>query len=161
MQNELLDTLEQKGCAISEMLAETFMGKEDFYVRMLRKLPANTSMDRLKAALDANSAQRVFDASHELKGLYSTLGLSPLWTICNRIVETTRAGSMDGVAADVEALVRAIRANPKLADMPVYAVTADVEIQKTYKSMGFTGIFLKPVTIEMLKNAAPFAGRGK
>ena len=60
-----------------------------------------------------------------------------------------------------EALVRAIRANPKLADMPVYAVTADVEIQKTYKSMGFTGIFLKPVTIEMLKSAAPFAGRGK
>ena len=60
-----------------------------------------------------------------------------------------------------EALVRAIRANPKLADMPVYAVTADVEIQKSYKSMGFTGIFLKPVTIEMLKSAAPFAGRGK
>ena len=106
MQNELLDTLAQKGCAISEMLAETFMGKEDFYVRMLHKLPAHTSMDRLKAALDANSAQRVFDASHELKGLYSTLGLSPLWTICNRIVETTRAGSMDGVAADVEALAR-------------------------------------------------------
>ena len=73
----------------------------------------------------------------------------------------TLLGIALGVAADVEALVRAIRANPKLADMPVYAVTADVEIQKTYKSMGFTGIFLKPVTIEMLKSAAPFAGRGK
>lgn len=60
-----------------------------------------------------------------------------------------------------EALVRAIRANPKLADMPVYAVTADIEIQKTYKSMGFTGIFIKPVTIEMLKSAAPFADRRK
>ena len=59
MQNELLDTLAQKGCAISEMLAETFMGKEDFYVRMLRKLPANTSMDRLKAALARMHAEYV------------------------------------------------------------------------------------------------------
>ena len=60
-----------------------------------------------------------------------------------------------------EGLVRAIRGNPSLADMPVYAVTADVEIQKTHKSMGFTGIFLKPVTIEVLKNAAPFANLEK
>ena len=60
-----------------------------------------------------------------------------------------------------EALVRAIRANPQLADMPVYAVTADVEVQKGHKDMGFSGIFLKPVTIEMLKSAEPFAEKGE
>jgi len=104
MQSKLLETLAAKGCTIEEMLTETFMGKEDFYVRMLRKLPANTSMGRVLAALAANSAKGVFDAAHELKGMYSTLGLAPLWRICNRIVETTRAGSMDGVAAEVAAL---------------------------------------------------------
>lgn len=104
MQNKLLETLAAKGCTIDEMLAETFMGKEDFYVRMLRKLPANTSMGRVKAALAANSAKGVFDAAHELKGVYSTLGLAPLWRICSRIVETTRVGSMEGVAEDVAEL---------------------------------------------------------
>ena len=50
-----------------------------------------------------------------------------------------------------EGLVRAIRGEPRLAGIPVYAVTADVEIQKTFKAMGFSDILLKPVTLEMLK----------
>ena len=52
---------------------------------------------------------------------------------------------------DGEALVRAIRADPNLANLPVYVITADVEARKSYSEMGFTDILLKPVTIEMLK----------
>ena len=106
MQNELLNTLAQKGCAINETLGETFMGNEDFYVRMLRKLPSNACLGRIRAALAAGSTQEAFDASHELKGLYATLGLTPLWNVCSRIVETTRGGSLEGVAADVAALAK-------------------------------------------------------
>ena len=36
--------------------------------------------------------------------------------------------------------------------LPVYAVTADVETQKTFKASGFTGILLKPVTPDQLKS---------
>ena len=56
---------------------------------------------------------------------------------------------------DGEGLVRAIRAREKELGvekpMPVYAVTADVEAQKNNADCGFTGIILKPLTIENLK----------
>ena len=52
---------------------------------------------------------------------------------------------------DGEGLIREIRAREQLKDLPVYAVTADVETQKTYKASGFTGILLKPVTLSQLQ----------
>ena len=52
---------------------------------------------------------------------------------------------------DGEALVRAIRSDPKLAHLLVYAITADVEVQNSHKAKGFTGILLKPVTINSLR----------
>jgi signal transduction histidine kinase len=48
---------------------------------------------------------------------------------------------------DGEGLVKAIRASEKLKALPVYVVTADVEMQKRYEEVGFTGILLKPVTV--------------
>ena len=53
---------------------------------------------------------------------------------------------------DGEGLIREIRSREKWKDLPVYAVTADVETQKTYKASGFTGIFLKPVTLGQLQS---------
>jgi len=50
-----------------------------------------------------------------------------------------------------EELVRKIRRIPKLARLRVYAVTADVEVQKECKGMGFNGVLLKPLTLEKLK----------
>ena len=52
---------------------------------------------------------------------------------------------------DGEGLIREIRSREQWKDLPVYAVTADVETQKTFKASGFTGILLKPVTPEQLK----------
>ena len=54
---------------------------------------------------------------------------------------------MDGVG-----LVQAIRANKKPSSLPVYVVTADVEMLKQFKETGFTGIILKPITVDKLKN---------
>lgn len=50
-----------------------------------------------------------------------------------------------------EELVRKIRRIPKLAKLRVYAVTADVEVQKDCRGMGFNGVLLKPLTLEKLK----------
>ena len=50
-----------------------------------------------------------------------------------------------------EELVRKIRRIPRIAKIPVFAVTADVEVQKSCKGMGFTGLLLKPLTLEKLK----------
>ena len=52
---------------------------------------------------------------------------------------------------DGEGLVKAIRADPKLAKMPVHVITADVELQETFAEKGFDSIILKPVTIGLLR----------
>ncbi|MBQ3288234.1 MAG: amino acid permease [Kiritimatiellae bacterium] len=54
---------------------------------------------------------------------------------------------------DGEGLVRAIRQTPSLATLPVLAVTADVEACGKAAGMGFSGILLKPVTIDTLGKA--------
>ena len=53
---------------------------------------------------------------------------------------------------DGHELVRAIRADAKLSHLPVYLVTADVEARMQTESDGFTGILLKPITLEKLKS---------
>jgi len=47
-------------------------------------------------------------------------------------------------------LVAKIRADERFAGLPVYAVTADVEEQKSFAERGFTGVLLKPLTIDTL-----------
>ena len=44
----------------------------------------------------------------------------------------------------------AIRADAKLAHLPVHVITADVELQGNYAEKGFDGIILKPVTVGTL-----------
>ena len=48
-------------------------------------------------------------------------------------------------------LIKLIRADLAFKDLPVYVITADVEAMKTYSGHGFTGILLKPITLEGLK----------
>ena len=51
---------------------------------------------------------------------------------------------------DGKELVAKIREDDRFVDLPVYAVTADIEEQKSFEEHGFTGILLKPVTIVKL-----------
>ena len=53
---------------------------------------------------------------------------------------------------DGEGLIREIRKKEEWKDLRVYAVTADVETQKTYKDSGFTGILLKPIKLSQLQS---------
>jgi two-component system chemotaxis response regulator CheY len=53
---------------------------------------------------------------------------------------------LDGVG-----LLKAIRADAALSSLPVFAITADVEMQKNPEGSGFTGLFLKPITLENLE----------
>ena len=51
-----------------------------------------------------------------------------------------------------EELIREIRGREQWKDLRVYAVTADVETQKTYRESGFTGILLKPIKLAQLRS---------
>ncbi|MBP5585229.1 MAG: response regulator, partial [Lentisphaeria bacterium] len=51
---------------------------------------------------------------------------------------------------DGKEFVAKVRADKRFADLPVYAVTADIEAQKDFVERGFTGLLLKPVTIDKI-----------
>ena len=53
---------------------------------------------------------------------------------------------MDGAG-----LVREIRKLPQLAAVPVYVITADVEMRSEYRQAGFDAMLIKPITLEKLK----------
>ena len=44
-----------------------------------------------------------------------------------------------------------IRKMPKFANLPIYVITADVEMQTEYKKQGFNDMLIKPVTLDKLK----------
>jgi len=79
------------------MLDQTYMGNEAFYVKMLKKLPGKDYIPRLEAAVSAGNVAEVFSIAHDLKGIYGTLGLTPLFAKCCEILEPARKGSMEGV----------------------------------------------------------------
>ena len=60
---------------------------------------------------------------------------------------------------DGAGLVAAIRADPRLAKLPVHVITADVELQETFAEKGFDSIILKPVTLALLRPLFVLSGR--
>ena len=103
--NPLLLALKEKGCTVEETLAETLMGNEKLYERLLKKkLPVLQCVDKMAAALAAGDAAACFEAGHEIKGVYASLGMKPLLTLCSEIVETTRKGELTGVDAKLPVL---------------------------------------------------------
>ena len=104
MNSALLNELKAIGCPVDNTLENTFMGNEAFFEKMLKKFGTNHALETLEAGIVSGSVSNCFDAAHELKGMYGNLGLGPLFTLCSDIVETTRRGSLDGVAARFEEL---------------------------------------------------------
>jgi hypothetical protein len=99
-----LAALAQMGCTIEATLHDTYAGDRAFYLQMLGKLPKNAALARMREAFEAGNAAELFASSHNLKGVYASLGLAPLHALCGEIVEIARAGRLDGVAERVSRL---------------------------------------------------------
>ena len=97
MESALLKALAERGCGVEESLEETFMGNEKFYVKILKMLPAKCNLDAVAEACSAGNTEQAFNLTHDLKGMYGNGGLTPLFRQCSDIVETLRAGKLDGV----------------------------------------------------------------
>lgn len=107
MESRLLNNLAANGCSVERALKDTFLGNEGFYAKIFGKLAANDALSRLEKALVAQDVKAVFEAAHELKGMYGNLGLTPLADRVCAIVEIARADSLEGVAGllpDLKAL---------------------------------------------------------
>ena len=97
-----------------------------------------------------------------MKAMLRRIGVTDIVTAENGAEALDKLKQDDGIGLvltdmwmpvmDGEGLIREIRSREQWKDLPVYAVTADVETQKTFKASGFTGILLKPVTPDQLKS---------
>jgi signal transduction histidine kinase len=96
-----------------------------------------------------------------LKALLSKVGMNDVETAVDgqdawEKIQTSKR-PFDCVLTDIwmpemngRELVAKIRSDERFAGLPVYAVTADVEEQKIFAERGFTGVLLKPLTIDKL-----------
>ena len=119
--------------------------------------------NQLKASLKGLSVLMVDDTSLNLKMLKimcEKLGITKTQAAKNgkEALDILRSQPLpDIVMTDIQmpimdgmGLVAEIRKDATLANLPVYAVTADVELLKTYQQHGFTGLLLKPYDITKL-----------
>ncbi len=96
-----------------------------------------------------------------LRSMLSRLGIHNVSIASNgrEALETmVNDGNIDLVLTDMfmpvmdgEELVREIRKSPELAKIPVFAITADVEMLGHFKEKGFDNMLIKPITLEKLQ----------
>jgi len=127
--------------------------------------PADTASGPLSAAVQHAGGTRVLIVDDSpvnltvLTALLRRIGITDIVKAANGALalEQLDEREFDIVLTDLwmpvlngEGLVAEIRRNPKLKDLPVYAVTADVEAQRVDRDKGFTGVLLKPLTLAAL-----------
>ena len=109
MDERIRGILEKGGIEVQSLL-ERCMGNEALLLRLLKKLPADTSYDRLRAAMDAGDEAAALEASHTLKGVCGNLSCTALFPLLDRQVQAFRAGDSDGARALMPAIEQAYAA---------------------------------------------------
>ena len=133
------------------------------HVEYQTEAPANLGQQDEKRALPADldlSLLLVDDAELNLKvlaALCRKLGIRKIETASSGLeaMKKMNEASFDAVLTDVwmpnmngNELAAEIRRNPAWCKLPVYALTADVEMRKKEDPAPFTGILLKPLRME-------------
>lgn len=99
-----IEKLREYGANTDEGLARCF-NNESFYLDLVRMGLDDRSFDRLAKGVEAGSAEEVFEACHELKGLMGNLALTPIYEPVCTLTELTRGATELG---DVTALYNQI-----------------------------------------------------
>lgn len=72
-----------------------FMGKEDFYLRMLKKFLDDKNFGELKKAVDEKDWKVAFTYAHTVKGLCGNLGLNGIMDYVAPLTEELRSEPYD------------------------------------------------------------------
>ena len=98
-----VDTLRAFGANVDEGLGRC-MGREDFYLRLVKMVRTDTNIVRLREAVDAGDLKAGFEAAHALKGVLANLALTPIQQPVSEITEFLRADT----AMDYQPLLKRI-----------------------------------------------------
>ena len=100
----ILQELIAWGCDIEGAL-ERFLDDKELYMMCLQTVTTDVKFKKLGEALAEERVQEAFDCAHTLKGVFANLGLSPMFTIIETIVEPLRSGSVANLKQPYEALL--------------------------------------------------------
>ena len=84
------EKLVEIGVDYDEVL-KRFMGKEDFYLRMLKKFLDDKNYEGLKQAVDQKNWAEAFTHAHTVKGLCGNLGLGGILDYVGPLTEEVRS----------------------------------------------------------------------
>lgn len=88
------EKLEAVGVEYDEVL-KRFMGKEDFYLRMLKKFLDDKNYEGLKQAVEQKNWTEAFTHAHTVKGLCGNLGLGGILQYVVPLTEEVRQEPYD------------------------------------------------------------------
>lgn len=88
----IFKALEEWGCDVEGAL-ERFLDDKDLYMTCLETVITDCNFEKLGVALREECVLEAFDYSHTLKGVFANLGLTPMFSIVEKIVEPLRGGS--------------------------------------------------------------------
>lgn len=100
----IFQTLEEWGCDVDGAL-DRFLEDEELYMTCLKTVISDTAFEKLGMALDEKKVSEAFDYAHTLKGVFANLGLTPMFTIVENIVEPLRGGSAENLQGVYEELL--------------------------------------------------------
>ena len=92
----ILDELKEKGVELEPVLRR-FLGKEEMYLKFLKRFLEDDSYTKMQISLEAYDAEGAFKACHTLKGVVTNLGLDGIMKTVIPITEKLRAGSLEGI----------------------------------------------------------------
>jgi HPt (histidine-containing phosphotransfer) domain-containing protein len=76
-----------------------FMGKEEMYIKYLKKFPENVSglLNELKAAAAESDYHKIETAVHGIKGVAANLGIKPVTALGTDIMRDIRENHFDSI----------------------------------------------------------------
>ena len=80
------------------------LNNEDFYLRMVKKMPGDANFQKLYDAMKAGDQGVAFSAAHALKGALGNLALTPIFTPVAELTELLRAHSQQDCSALLETI---------------------------------------------------------
>lgn len=96
-----LETLRAYGANVDEGLARC-MNMEDFYIKLVKTLTANSQLNELEEAIRHGELDRAFELAHALKGIYANLSLTPLLTPVAEMTELLRSRTQADYSSLIE-----------------------------------------------------------
>jgi HPt (histidine-containing phosphotransfer) domain-containing protein len=98
-----IDMLRENGFDVDTALRRV-MGKEESYIRILKRFPADGSFKKMKDGLAEKDVKKAFEGAHTLKGISGNMGITAVFAAAQPVVEILRDGSMEGIGPYVQTL---------------------------------------------------------